>query len=341
MSKLKTVSTLGLDIGSYSVKCVEFTRVKEKPKDKFILNQASLLMLGSQPPDDLTVILKPLTERILKVKDHVRIVMSGSSLLVRCIQLPIMTQAELEGAIRFEAENHIAFPIDDCILDFQIVKQNAEKKIMNVLLVAAKRDYVQEKLRMLMNLDIHPEILDVDTFSLVNAFEILGGSEGSDPEEKTQALLNIGHRVTSLAILHDHRPLFVREIPMGAAAITKIVAEAKGIPETEANVLKEETRPELLEEIKGFTQKGLEPLTEEVKRSLEYFENEIQSAIPTVYVSGGGSLGPGAAEAIAAGLGKKTTAWDGKRIETAPGADCGVFKDNPALFNIALGLALR
>ena len=339
MAKPKTASMIGLDIGSYSVKCVELTRVKEKSKDKFVLNQAALLPLGSQSSDDLTTILKPLAGLIQKGKNHVRIVLSGSSLLVRCIQLPVMTQGELKGAIRFEAENHIAFPIDDCILDFQIVNQNAEKKIMNVLLVAAKRDYVQEKLRMLMDLQIYPEIIDVDTFSLVNAFEVL--ETGAGPDEKTRALLNIGHRVTSLAILHEKLPLFVREIPMGAAAITKVVAEAKSLSEADANVLKEETRPELLEEIKGFTQKGLESLVEEVKRSLEYFENEIQTQVPSVYLSGGGSLGPGAAEGIASELGKKVVAWDGRKIESAPGADRKTFEDNAALFNIALGLALR
>lgn len=217
------------------------------------------------------------------------------------------------------------------------MSQDPEKKIMNVLLVAAKRDYIQEKLRMLMDLDIHPETIDVDTFSLVNAHELLDGADA----EKTKAFLNIGHRVSSLAIIHDKLPLFVREIPMGAAAIGKVVAEAKGLPEAEANVFKEETRPEIIEEIKSFTQKGLEPLLEEAKRSMEYFENQIQGAVESVRVSGGGTLGPGALEAIAAGLAKKVMPWDGKKIESAPGADRRLFDENAALFNIALGLALR
>lgn len=108
MAKPKSASIIGLDIGSYSVKCVELLRSKEKSKDRFSLQQAALLPLGSQSPDDLSAILKPLVPLIQKGRDHVRIVLSGSSLLVRCIQLPMMTQGELKGAIRFEAENHIA-----------------------------------------------------------------------------------------------------------------------------------------------------------------------------------------------------------------------------------------
>jgi len=314
----------------------------ECSKEKWVLNQAALVPLGGQSSDNLTAILKPLSELIQKGKDHVRIVFSGSSLLVRCIQLPAMTQHELKSAIRFEAENHIAFPIDDCILDFQIVKQNPEKKIMNVLLVAAKRDFVQEKLRMLMDLDIHPEAIDVDTFCLLNAYESLGLALSAPPEEKTKALLNIGHRVTSLAILQEKLPLFVREIPLGAAGIAKVISEAKGLSDSEANVFKEETRPELLDEVKNFTQKGLEPLADEVKRSIEYFENESQSPVQSVYLSGGGSLGSGAAEWLGTSLGKKILTWENARkIEVASETNCALFTEHRPLFNIALGLALR
>ena len=330
-------STLGLDIGSHSIKCVELVR----SKDKVMLNQAALIPLGDQSPDNLTAILKPLSDLLQRSKDHVRIVLSGSSLLVRCIQLPVMTQQELKSAIRFEAENHIAFPIDDCILDFQIVNQNAEKKIMNVLLVAAKRDFIQEKLRMLMDLDVHPEAIDVDTFSLLNAFEALA-SETANPDEKTKALLNIGHRVTSFAILHEKRPLFVRDIPLGGTGITRVISEAKGLSEVDAGVFKEETRPELLDEIRNYIQKGLEPLTDELKRSMEYFENEYQSPVQSVYLSGGGSLGPGAVDFIGVSLAKKVLTWDiSKKIEVASGAEGKLFVENKTLFNIALGLALR
>ncbi len=298
LAKPKTSSTIGLDIGSYSIKCVEILR----SKDKFVLNQAALLPLGNQSADNLTEILKPLAGLIEAGKDHVRIVFSGSSLLVRCIQLPVMTQGELKSAIRYEAENHIAFPINDCILDFQIVSQNADKKIMNVLLVAAKRDFIQEKLRMLTDLGIHPEIIDVDIFSLVNAFEMLGANP--NPEEKTTGLLNIGHRVSSFAILHENLPLFVREISLGSS--------------------------------------GLEPLMEELKHSIDFFENEIQGSLQTVWLSGGGSLAPGAAEALAAALSKKVLPWGAtQKIEMAASVDRKFFEENRAVFNIALGLALR
>ncbi len=337
MGKLKTASIIGLDIGSHSIKCVEILRTKEK----FVLNQAALLPLGNQSPDNLTATLKPLSELIQRGKDHVRIVLSGSSLLVRCIQLPIMTQKELKSAIRYEAENHIAFPIDDCILDFQIVNQNTEKKVMNVLLVAAKRDFIQEKLRMLMDLDIHPEIIDADTFSLVNAFEALGPAPG--PEEKTVGLLNIGHRVTSFAILHEKLPLFVREIPMGSSGITKAIAEAKGLPEAEAEAFKAGPgSPETAEELKTFIQKGLEPLAEELKHSIDYFENEIQSTLQTVWLSGGGALGRDTAELLSAGMGKKASSWsEAKKIEMTPATDRKFFEGHAALFGVALGLALR
>jgi len=162
-SKSKSAVTVGLDVGNFSIKCVEMTR----SKDKLTLTRATVLPLDGQPNENLTLILKPLVEQLTGPGRRVRVVLSGSSLLVRCVAMPQMSQVELKSAIRFEAENHIAFPIDDCILDFQIVSQIPDKKLMNVLLVAAKRDFIQERLKMLFDMEIHPEAIDVDTFALV------------------------------------------------------------------------------------------------------------------------------------------------------------------------------
>jgi type IV pilus assembly protein PilM len=329
----KSFTAVGLDIGNHSVKCVQM----ERRKDKIVLKQAAVFPLAGQSADNLTAIVKPFTDIIKASPDHVRFVFSGSSALVRCVALPIMTQNELKSAIRFEAENHIAFPIDDCILDFQILNQVPDKKVMNVLLVAAKRDFIQERLKMLLDLDIHPEFIDVDTFSLINAYDLLNAC----PPEKTVGLLNVGHRVSSFAILQEGVPLFVREIPMGGSAVTKAIAEAKGITEDEAESIKVAHQPEALAELKEATQHGLEPIVEEVKSSIDYYENNVGEAFKSVWLSGGGSLAEGAIEFLTAGLGKQAAFWDPSKKLVFEGVDPKFLQDNAALLNVALGMGLR
>lgn len=332
---MKSFTSIGLDIGSYSIKCVQLA----VSKDARIVQQASIIPLGEQTSDNLPALLKPVLP-MLTAAESVRVVLSGSSLLVRCIQLPVMTQKELKSAIRFEAENHIAFPIDDCILDFQILNEQpqGDKKIMNVLLVAAKRDFIQEKLKMLLDLGVNPEVIDVDTFCLVNAFETLN----TGAEEPVQALLNIGYHVSSLAILKDKLPLFVREIPVGGVSVTKALAELKSVEEHEAERLKTEKSPEMLEDLRAATQKGLDPLVEAVKQSLDYFEQSAGQTFKSLWVSGGGALSVSALPVLAQGLGKDVSYWENlKKIEISGEANRQFVEEHANELNVAFGLALR
>lgn len=330
----KPTVTIGLDIGSHSIKCVELERLK----DKVTLLQARVTPLGEQTLDNLTALLKPFADIVALAPESVRVVLSGSSLLVRCISMPHMTAKELKSAIRFEAENHIAFPIDDCVLDFQILNENPEKKTMNVLLVAAKRDFIQERLRMMMDAGVNAEVIDVDTFSLVNAFELLNAV----PEEPVCALLNIGHHVSSFAILDGKLPLFVREIPIGGVAVTKALAETKNISEVEAEKLKIQRSAETLEDLKAATRHGLETLVESVKQSLAFYENQSGKTLKSVWLSGGGALAVSSQNILSEGLGKEVALWDAtKKLELAPAVEAKFLETQAPLLNVAFGLALR
>lgn len=330
--KPKNASTIGLDIGNYSVKLVELVRTK----DKVTVKNASIIPVGDQPPDNIVPLVKPLVPALQR-SPRLRVVLSGSALLVRCVPMPVMTHAELKSAIRFEAENHIAFPIDDCILDFQIVSTDEAKKQMNVLLVAAKRDFIQERVRTLMDMEVRPQIIDVDTFCLVNAFDALS----SEPEEKAYALLNIGHRVTSFAIIKDKQPLFVRDLPMGGQSVSKALADEKGISEEEADKIKLEPGEEAAA-LKTAVEHGYETLIEELKRSIDYFESESGEPFKNVWLSGGGALVAGATAALAAGLGKEVTLWDAmKKLDFPEAAHEKTIAEHGAEFSVALGLALR
>ena len=177
-----------------------------------------------------------------------------------------MTPGELKGAIRFEAESQIPFPIDDCILDFQILLDRPAEKTMEVLLVAVKKDFVKDRLKLFSAIDVRPEAIDADILCLMNAFEKFPATS-----ETTYALLDIGHRHCTFAVVQGGLPFLVRDIIAGASAITKAFAEARGISEDEASVARAKGTAE---EIKAAVQKGYETLAEEVKYSIDYFDNQ-------------------------------------------------------------------
>ena len=334
-TKAKLEAAIGLDIGSYSIKCVE---IASSP-DKFKLQRVSILPADLSSPASITAALKVLFDQYPTSSRKVRISVSGgSSLLIRRIQLPSMTHAELKGAIRYEAESHIPFPIDDCLIDFQILNQSEDKKRMNVLLVAAKKDFIQERLKLVSAVNVLPDVIDVDIFCLINAYETLGQA----PAESTFGLLNIGHKVSSFAIIQDKLPFFVREIPFGALGVTRAIAESKGMSEADADRFKIDRAPDTLAELKAAAQKGFEPMAEEMRHSIDYFENESGEELKSIWLSGGGALCPGTAEVLSEELGKNVSLWDNiKKMEVFGDIDQKFLNDHAAELNVALGMVMR
>ena len=329
MKSKKAQPVTGLDIGSYSVKCVEVVLMDAGIQ----LRRAVTVPVGQE--SDLKGILKNLE---LKPADHVRVALSGPSVITRFISMPILSPKELQSAIRFEAENHIPFPIDDCVLDYQVLKQEAATRQIKIMLVAAKREYVESRYKLLSDSGIHPEVIDLDVFCLVNAFEILN-PEGP---ETSYGLLNVGHQVSSLAIVHEGLAAFAREIPQGGLQVTKALAEIKNMPEAQADEMKINKPESEMENLKVATRKGFESLTEEICHSIDFVENELKGELKKVYVSGGGSLAAGAFEILAEEIGRPLVFWDNtKKMQMSGNIDGPWIQEHAAQLNVALGMAIR
>ena len=329
----KLEAAIGLDIGSYSVKCVEVAQEGEALK----LQRVSILALPDSSPATLSALVKVMMNFPMAGK-RLRVSVSGPSVLIRRISLPVMTPAEVKSAIRFEAEGHIPFPINDCILDCQILSHEPAKKTMNVLLVAAKRDFVMGRLKLLSDAGLQPDLIDVDIFCLANAFTLLG-----EAETDTYGILNIGHQVSSFVIMHAGLPYFVREIPTGGREVTRALAETKKLSEPLADKAKIE-RPASVsqKDLEAATQKGFESLAEEMKHSIDYFENEMSEELKTIWLSGGGALCAGAEHNLSDELGKNLKLWDNtKKMQVFGDIDQKFLKDRSSELNVALGMALR
>lgn len=333
--KYKLVSAIGLDIGTHAIKCVEVAQ----GQGAIQLRRVSIFPATGDSAAHLSKVLKVVFDPYGGRPERLRIsVSSGSSLIIRRIKLPLMSAGELKSAIVFEAEGHIPFPIDECLLDFQILSQNQEKKEMEVLLVAAKKAFIMERLKLLESVGVVPEIIDVDIFCLINAFEVLGHDAG----HKTYGILNVGHSMSSFAILHDKLPFFVREISLGGRDITKALAEIRKVSEEEAELMKAEKDPQKLAVLQEATRAGLEPLVDELKHSLDFFENETGEEVKQIWMSGGGALAQDAPAILSEELGRQVTLWDNlKKMEIFGEVDRTYLDEHAHELNVALGMVLR
>ena len=213
----RTKGIIGLDIGSHAVKLVVMKR--QRGDNPYQLTHFGVAELPSESivegavvrPGDVAQVIRDLLGNNKIKGSRIATAVSGHAVIVRRVTMPRMDEAELRESIVWEAEEYIPFDVDDVNLDFAILDENEEANEMDVVLVAAKRDRIDEFMAVIEEAGRVPVVVDVDAFALQNAFEL------SYPERQHEdvALLNLGASVINVAVLEEGRPVFWRDITLG------------------------------------------------------------------------------------------------------------------------------
>src|ERR1700683_833801 len=209
----KVRSLVGLDIGSSSVKAIELKKVR----DGYELVSFGLEPLTQDTVVDGAIMDAPsVAEKIIaifesqKIKSkNVATSVSGHSVIVKRVSMPLMTEEELYDRIHAEASQHIPFDIADVNLSYQLLE--ATENQMDVLLVAVKKDKILNHTNVLAQAGKTPSVVDIDAFALQNCFEY---NYDPDPAQ-TSALLNVGASVMNINIVRGGIPLFTRDVSVG------------------------------------------------------------------------------------------------------------------------------
>ncbi|MDP2060613.1 MAG: type IV pilus assembly protein PilM, partial [Flavobacteriaceae bacterium] len=212
---------VGLDIGSYAIKICEFVETGKNCRRLVKLGSA-LLPEGAvsdgilNDPDAVGQVISALMGNLQIKNKKVAISMSGYSVIVKKINLAVMSEDDLANHIHTEAEQYIPFDIDDVYLDFQDLKTNTDHSDRtDVMLVAAKKEVVNAYLGMLKGIGLQPVVVDVDAFALENSFaEVCGADENV-------ALVDIGASKMSINILAHGTSILARDVVMGSWQITE------------------------------------------------------------------------------------------------------------------------
>ncbi len=213
----RTKGVIGLDIGSHAVKLVAMK--PQRGDNPYVLTHFGVAELPSESivegavvrPGDVAQVIRDLLNNNKIKGGRIATAVSGHAVIVRRVTMPLMDEAELRESIVWEAEEYIPFDVDDVNLDFAILDENEEANDMDVVLVAAKRDRIDEFMAVIEDAGRDPVIVDVDAFALQNAFEL------NYPERQHEdiALLNMGASVINAAVLEEGRPVFWRDITLG------------------------------------------------------------------------------------------------------------------------------
>jgi len=288
-SKKKDI--IGVDIGSSAVKLVQLRAVK----GGYQLVKIGILPLPAEAIVDNTLmdsssivetVRQLLSSLGVKAKEAACSI-SGNSVIIRKISLPVMPVEELEDQIHWEAEQYIPFDINDVNVDFQILSPDEQDPSkMNVLLVASKKDIINDYLSVFAEAGLKLVVVDVDSFAVQNAYET---NYPVDPEQVV-ALVNIGASIFNLNIVRDGVSLFTRDVQMGGNLYTEEIQKQFGVSSDQAEEMKLSAAGSDDPRLKETLARVNETIALEMRRSLDFYNSTAgEERITKVYLSGGGA----------------------------------------------------
>ncbi|THB77878.1 MAG: type IV pilus assembly protein PilM [Desulfobulbaceae bacterium] len=282
---------VGVDIGSHAVKVCQLKRT-DKAYSVVTIGSA---ILPDGAVDDGTlnepeVVGEVISElfKHLKIKSKkVGFSISGYSVIVKKVNLAVMDEEKLEEHILSEAEQYIPFDIEDVYLDFQDLKTNTEEnERTDVMLVAAKKEIVDNYLKMLSAIGLQATIVDVDGFALENTYE------HNVPKSENVALVDIGASKMNINIISGGMSVVARDIVVGSRQLTEQIQSQFDLEFEEAEALKlgHADAGDRQAEIEEIFSTVCTQWVLEIKKAIDLYHSNFPDApLAKLVLSGGGS----------------------------------------------------
>ena len=295
---------MGIDISSTGIKLIELSGNRSGyelsamatvplPRDAIVENTIIDSTAVTQALIEAVKIAKPSTR-------NVALSVSGNAVIIKTITVASTSEFDLEAQIEFEADQHVPYDVDDVFLDFFIQGISADDpEMMDVVLVACKREVIEDYQLVLNEADLNAKIVDCGVFALENAAEITDehtaideSSEHMLPDEDAEvnALINIGANMMNINVLINGRMAFVRDQFYGGQNLTEEIQKAHNMSYHNAEQLKINNFSDIHADALEHFYVGL---TSELVRSLDFYSaSRAEFPVRKLFLCGGSALLP-------------------------------------------------
>ena len=345
---------VGLDIGSSSIKAVE---LKSKKKGAERLYEVKKIGYELLPHDAIVegaiIDTSSVAETIKMIFDenkisnkNVVISVSGNSVIIKKISLPSMETEELAESIIWEAKHNIPYPYEETNVDYAILRssEDTEDKSLDILLVAAKKDKIENYSSVVSQANKNIEAIEVDVFALQNSFEV------NYPEiyrEKTIAIINLGADNTNILITEKGIPQLFRDLSFGGSILTENMSKDLNIGFDEAEKLLKGLPVKKVEadQFQSVLDMNIKNILEEIEKTFSFYEagEKTGKKVDHIFLSGGLSKLQNLASHFEDRFNTKTEIFNPFRMiyYNDRKLDSMYFEEMAALFGVATGLAIR
>jgi len=342
----KTRTVAGLDIGASSVKLVKL----EERSGGWALTALGMreipleTIVDEEIRDKDTVIfnVQSLIDQCDPNLKEVAISVCGHGVITDKITMDQKSGVEAEQAILFQAEQRSPFDVEDVTMDYHIIQVNQETRKMDVVLVAARNEFLNSYIELVLEAGLKPVIVDTDAFAILNAYLL---NYEIDPERVT-ALIDVGFDTTSITFLKDGLYHSNRDLSSGGRLIyNAIMKEFRVNQELASKTIKGEMGTSIDQDmLKATVVTAAEELISGLEVAFSYFKSTAKvPKVDWIVLTGGGALIPFLPEFIQAKLNVPIEIGNPLRnIEYDP----DIFKDAQPdriapLLAVAVGLASR
>ena len=312
----------------------------EKRPDHLFIHRMDIIKnaFRDQKP---ALVLKPFLDGKRFSKDGIRVALKGHGVVIRFVRFPKMKVEDLRSAMKYEAEQYIPFELNDVVLDFGVIEESVKTddgEKMEVMLAVVKRQELDPTLEIFRNLECRLSVVDVNILAAMAALEYF------HPEDFSGhcGLLDLGTEISTLGIIREGNPRFIRDISYGTYDLYKRLKTRSNLVDEKIEKLFEKNDPCSPEEMQAITE-SLEGLVGDLRVSFDYYHDQSGQSKPItkLFLSGGISH-PIVLQVLSAGLQIPVVCMDTlAKIRWAPEIDQELLKTNAALLSVALGLGLR
>ena len=335
--------SVGLDIGSKTIKMVELSRDGKGMS----LRASGIVGHKGKPPDttkedkELAVVAEAVKKLHKDAKINskdVAIALPEPLVFTRTIKFPLLTDSEIASAVKWEAEQYIPMPINEAIVQHQVLErhEDATPAQVVVLLVAAPKAIVGRYARVVEMAGLNLEFVETELLALVRSLA---------PADQTVLIVDFGAKSTDIAIAKNGLLGFSRSIPTAGEAFTRAVSQSLGVEEIQAEEYKR-TYGLSQGQLEGKIKQALDPVfrlvSDEMKKAVHFYQSEEKGENPRTAILSGGTAGmPEAASTLTKLLGIEVVVGNPfSKITVDPQAVQALSGYAP-LYSVACGLAMR
>jgi type IV pilus assembly protein PilM len=346
----KAKKAVGLDIGSFSLKLVELKPIKKGKETRY-----ELVSLGYEPVPYQSIVegsimdstaLADSIQHIFyenKIKTNsVAFSVSGSSVIVKRIEVQRMNPDEMHEHILWEARPHIPFTPDEVNIDYEVIDApDVQPDKVGVILAAVRKEKLNDYLNLISAAKKSTELVDLDSFAALNS--VLYNYEMY--QERSIAIINIGASITNVTISKHGYPVFVRDIAFGGNQFTDLLQKELNLKYEKAEMVKK-GRP-----VEGVSEATVKPiinvifndLKTEIKKTFEFYRsNTTEGRIDNILLSGGTSNMESITDFFSHEFDIPIEVVNPfNNIEINKKFDLNFLKEMAPVYNVAVGLALR